>query len=164
MEEKKTIGIWTSFYNFSPAYSLVSVVRDQLVMNVKYGYKTVLFVLPSFEGDVPEGVEVRKVVPALILEKYKGNGSPPDFKEDVKQVVEALKKHVTENWVRAVPYSDLFMQVYKNDGLMYVGYNPMEGRFMEYNEAEALIAYEQIKEYYKVLEKSKELYGSDMDI
>ena len=73
MNDKKVIGILTTFYDFNRAYSLASVVYDQLVMNVRHGYKTVLFVLPSFKDDdkVPQGVEIRKIVPQLILEKYK---------------------------------------------------------------------------------------------
>ena len=95
---KKTIGILTTFYSFDSAYSLVSVVRDQLVMNVKYGYKTVLFVLPSFKDDdkVPAGVEIRKVVPQLMLEKYKGLSQPIEFKSEVALVVQSLTAYAAD--------------------------------------------------------------------
>src|SRR3990167_8033893 len=97
-EQKKTIGIFTTFYSWDRAYSLVSVVESQLVMNVKHGYKTVLFVLPSFKDDekVPEGVEVRKVVPKVILEPYKNGQYPKEWKKDVKEVVEALKANASD--------------------------------------------------------------------
>ena len=95
---KKKIGIFTTFYDFSPSYSLCSVVRDQLVAHIHRGYKPVLFVLESFKDDeaVPEGVEVRKVVPQLILERYKGFLVPDDVQDDVKRVVEALKEHAQD--------------------------------------------------------------------
>ena len=99
MEDKKlTIGIFTTFYSWDIAYSLVSVVRDQLVMNISHGYKTVLFVLPSFKDDdkVPHGVEIRKVVPQLILEKYKGLNQPSEFKDEVKEVVSVLVQHASD--------------------------------------------------------------------
>ena len=96
MNDKKVIGILTTFYDFNRAYSLASVVYDQLVMNVKYGYKTVLFVLPSFKDDdkVPQGVEIRKIVPQLILEKYKNFGNPKEYKDEVKMVARILPQQL----------------------------------------------------------------------
>lgn len=92
-----TIGIMTTLYNYDRAYSLVSVIHDQLVMNIKHGYKTVFFVLPAFNEDskVPEGVEIRKVIPQLMLEKYK-IGNPPQFKEEAQSVVKALREHAQD--------------------------------------------------------------------
>lgn len=92
----KKIGIFTTFSNFDPGYSLVSVVRDQLVAHVKRGYNPVLFVLPFFEGEVPEGVEVRKVVPQVILEPYKGFEYPENYREDVEKVKAALIEHASD--------------------------------------------------------------------
>lgn len=92
----KKVGIFTTFYNFDAAYSLVSVVRDQLVAHVKKGYKPVLFVLESFKGDVPEGVEVRKIVPQIILEPYSGTGYPETWQQDVDRIVKALKEHAMD--------------------------------------------------------------------
>ena len=100
MEEnnKKVIGWMTTHYDWSRAYSITSVIHDQLEMNLKHGYKSVLFVLPSFKDDdkIPQGVEIRKVIPQLVLEKYKNFGNPPEFKSEVKQVVEVLKKHASD--------------------------------------------------------------------
>lgn len=97
-EHHKVIGILTTLYSWDRAYSLVTVIGDQLEMNVRHGYKTVLFVLPSFQDDdkVPKGVEIRKIVPQIILEKYKGFNNPNEFKSEVRQVVEALKKHASD--------------------------------------------------------------------
>lgn len=94
----KKIGIFTTFYNFDKAYSLVSVVHDQLVAHVRRGYKPVLFVLESFNADVeiPDGVEVRKIVPQITLEPYQGLNVPEHVEQDVARVVEALKKHASD--------------------------------------------------------------------
>ena len=88
----------TTHYDWSRAYSVTSVIHDQLVMNLKHGYKCILFVLPSFKDDdkVPKGVEIRKVIPQLTLEKYKGFNNPPEFKAEVKEVVDVLKKHASD--------------------------------------------------------------------
>jgi len=97
-ESKKTIGWLTTHYDWSKAYSITSVIHDQLVSNLKYGYKCVLFVLPAFKDNdkVPAGVEIRKIVPQLILEKYKGFNNPSEFKAEVKQVVDALKQYASD--------------------------------------------------------------------
>lgn len=89
------VGIFTTFYKIDPAYSLCSVVLDQLTALVKNGHSPVLFVLPSFKDDelVQDGVEIRKVVPQLILEPYKGLGYPEHWKEDVEKVKEFSKKN-----------------------------------------------------------------------
>lgn len=97
----KTVGIFTTFYEFNPAYSLVSVVRDQLVAHVKKGYKPVLFVLESFNSaasmlNVPDGVEVRKVVPQITLEPYQGISYPETWEDDVKRVEKALREHAQD--------------------------------------------------------------------
>src|SRR3990167_2110327 len=85
--DTKTVGIVTSFYCWDSAYSLTSVVGDQLQVLVKNGYKTVLFVLVNFTGseNVPKGVEIRKIVPQLILEPYKEFRFPAHWKEDVEK-------------------------------------------------------------------------------
>lgn len=93
---KPKCGILTTFYNFDSAYSLVSVVRDQLVAHVKHGYTPVLFVLENFRGDVPEGVEVRKVIPQILLEPYKGHKYPENYEEDRDKVAAALKEHASD--------------------------------------------------------------------
>lgn len=91
------IGIYTTFLDFDASYSLTSVVRDQLIACVKK-YDTILFVLPGFKDDhlVPKGVEIRKVVPQLILEPYKELGYPDHWKEDVKKVKEMLEKNAKD--------------------------------------------------------------------
>jgi glycosyltransferase involved in cell wall biosynthesis len=95
---KKVIGICTTFYDLNPSYSLASVVLDQLKVFVKNEYKTVLFVLPNFKDDtvVPEGVEIRKIVPQLLLEPYKGTQFPSHWKEDVEKTKIAFKEHMQD--------------------------------------------------------------------
>ena len=94
----KTIGIFTTFSNFDPAYSLTSVVRDQLIALVKYDYKPVLFVLPSFKDDalIPKGVETRKVIYQAILEPYKELNYPDHWEEDVKKIKEIIEKNAQD--------------------------------------------------------------------
>jgi hypothetical protein len=98
MNNNKTVGFLTTFWNFDEAFSLTSVCRDQLTAFVKYGYKTILFVLPSFKDDekVPKGVEIRKIVPQLILEPYKNLEYPSHWKEDVKKAREMFEKNMKD--------------------------------------------------------------------
>lgn len=99
MKQQKVIGIFTTFYAFDPAYSLCSVVRDQLIALVKHGYKTVLFVLPSFRDEaamVPPGVETRKIIPQLILEPYKELGVPDHWREDVRKAKEMIERNAQD--------------------------------------------------------------------
>lgn len=98
MDNKPIIGIFTTFWNFDSAYSLCSVCRDQLTALVKNGYKTILFVLPSFKDDnlVPEGVEIRKVVPQIILEPYKELQFPSHWKEDTKKIQEMCEMNMLD--------------------------------------------------------------------
>src|SRR3990167_9164564 len=99
---KKVIGVLTTFYDFDNGYSLTSVVKDQLTALVKHGYKTILYVLPTFKDDafVPEGVEIRKIVPQLILEPYKGLAFPDHWQEDVKKAREMFEKNLQDlDWV-----------------------------------------------------------------
>lgn len=72
---KPRVGILTTFYNFDRSYSLCSVVESQLVALVKYGYNPILFVHDNFKDDdrVPQGVEIRKVVPRFSLTDYSAN-------------------------------------------------------------------------------------------
>ena len=101
------VGILTTFYNFDRAYSLTSVVLNQLLALVKYGYKPVLFVHDNFEGELPEGVEVRKVIPRFHLIDYSGNQKLEEgFREQVEKTKEVLLKELkdfdivlTHDWI-----------------------------------------------------------------
>ena len=66
------VGILTTFYDFDRAYSLVSVVEEQLLMLKEGGHQPILFVHDNFNADseVPEGIEIRKVVPRFTLVDY----------------------------------------------------------------------------------------------
>lgn len=97
---KKKIGIFTTFYRWDTAYSITSVVHDQLVAHVKNGYEPVLFVLDTFPEDeaknVPKGVEIRAVIPQIKLEPYAGLGISEDFREDVDRIYKAVQEHAQD--------------------------------------------------------------------
>lgn len=97
-EGKYKVGIFTTFYNYERSYSIVSVVHDQLCAHIRNGYEVVLFVLENFADDaeVPDGVEIRKVVPQITLEPYKGLEYPDTIEQDVAKVVTALKKNAQD--------------------------------------------------------------------
>jgi hypothetical protein len=96
MESKNLkIGIFTTFANFRPEYSLVTVVTQQLQMLLRHGYKPVLFTLPHFKDEVPEGVEVRNVIPQLLLEPY-ASRDLSNFQADTEKSQRALEQHMTD--------------------------------------------------------------------
>lgn len=95
--KKPTIGILTTFGNFDSSFSLCGVVKQQLVALVKHGYNPVLFVLDFFKDDalVPEGVEIRKVIPQLILEPY-GEGNLDNLETDVAKAQKAMEENMKD--------------------------------------------------------------------
>lgn len=94
---KLKIGIFTTFYKIDPGYSICNVVLQQLNLLLKYGYQPVLFVLTTFKDDdkVPSGVEVRKIIPQLILEPY-GSGNLDNLDPDVDKTVVALETNMAD--------------------------------------------------------------------
>ena len=96
----KKIGILTTFYNLDPAYSLVTVVLQQLQMLKRNGYQPILFGLTNFmdQDKVPEGVELRAVVPQWVLEPYGQTGSPvpDDFQANVDKTKEVFEKEFAD--------------------------------------------------------------------
>lgn len=103
------IACLTTFYNFDRAYSLVSVVEEQLTSLLRHGYKPVLFVHDNFNADseIPEGVEIRKVVPRFQLVDYSSNQPVASgFADQVKKVKESLEENLkdidvvfTHDWI-----------------------------------------------------------------
>jgi glycosyltransferase involved in cell wall biosynthesis len=91
------VGILTTFSNFNSEYSLTTVVQSQLRMLVKYGYNPVLFVLNIFrdEDKVPEGVEIRKIVPQLLLEPY-GQHNLDSLDSDVEKARTAFEENMQD--------------------------------------------------------------------
>lgn len=96
--DKRKIGIFTTFYKIDSGYSLCAVVIDQLTALVAHGEKPVLFVLATFQDDylVPKGVEIRKIVPQLILEPYKGTSFPDHWREDVEKARTFFKENMQD--------------------------------------------------------------------
>ena len=91
------VGILTTFYTFSSEYSLTTVVLSQLKMLLRHGYDPVLFVLNIFKDDdkVPEGVEIRKIVPQLLLEPY-GQHNIDNLDADVAKAQEAFENNMQD--------------------------------------------------------------------
>lgn len=102
MSEKRVVGILCTFDWFDPAYSLSSVILDQVRALRRSGEQVVIFVLDTFNTPpqslaVPDGVEIRKVIPHFKLIDYAGREHDPvakDFFEQVKQIEEALTSHM----------------------------------------------------------------------
>jgi len=89
------VAILTTFYAWQKSYSLTSVVENQLIALKKYGYEPVLFVHDNFKDDdkIPEGIEVRKVIPRFLLEDYSSN---QPVSEKFWEQVEVAKKVLEE--------------------------------------------------------------------
>ncbi len=105
------IAVLTTFYDWDRAYSLVSVVEEQLLMLLEGGYQPVLFVHDNFNADkeIPEGVEIRKVIPRFRLVDYSANQPvEPGFQDQVKEVKETLEKHLKD--IDVVLTHDLIFQ------------------------------------------------------
>src|SRR3990167_3024796 len=108
---KPRVACLTTFYELNPSYSLTTVVVSQLVALVKYGYKPVLFVHDNLKDDssVPEGVEVRKVVPRFNLVDYSAHQEvSPDFWKQVETAYEAFREHLKD--IDVVIEHDLIFQ------------------------------------------------------
>lgn len=103
------IAVLTTFYDFDRAYSLVSVVEEQLIALKEGGYEPILFVHDNFNADseIPEGIEIRKVVPRFKLADYSNNQPVQSgFYEQTEEVKNALTKHLqdidvvfTHDWI-----------------------------------------------------------------
>lgn len=94
-KNKPKVGIYTTFSNLNPEYSLCTVVLQQLQALKKNGYEPVLFVLTNFTGDVPEGIEIRKVIPQLILEPY-GKADFSHYEEDIDVALKAMEENMLD--------------------------------------------------------------------
>ena len=97
------IGILTTFSNFNSEFSLTTVVKQQLEMLLKYDYKPVLYVLDIFKDHdkVPKGVEVKAILPQIMLEPY-SQKKLDTLDKDVAKIVPAMEKHMAEalEWLR----------------------------------------------------------------
>lgn len=91
------IGILTTFSNFNSEFSLTTVVRQQLVALRDNGFEPILFTLDIFKDEklVPKGVEVRKVLPQLVLEPY-SKGNIDSLDKDAAKAQEAMEKHMQD--------------------------------------------------------------------
>lgn len=93
---KNGIGVFTTFWEYNPSFSLCGVVDQQLRALLKHGYNPVLFVLENFKDDdkVPEEVEIRKI-PQIILEPY-SSGNVENLDRDSDSVAKALEDQMED--------------------------------------------------------------------
>lgn len=91
------IGILTTFSNLNPEFSLCSVVIQQMKMLLKYNHTPVLFTLDIFKDHdkVPKGVEVRSVLPQIILEPY-SKLQTDNIEDDVGKLLPAMEEHMKD--------------------------------------------------------------------
>ena len=91
------IACLTTFSNFNSEFSLTTVVRQQLIALRDNGFEPVLITLDIFRDEklVPKGVEVRKVLPQLVLEPY-SKGNIDSLDKDAARAQEAMEKHMTD--------------------------------------------------------------------
>jgi len=95
----KRVVVITTFASFSPDYSLIHVVADQLRMLVMNGYEPALVVQEGFTDDaqIPEGVRLLKAMPFMHLHDYQVHEEPrPDFAANVAAVVAGLRPILSE--------------------------------------------------------------------
>ena len=91
---KPRVAILVPFDSWDPAYSLASVVENQLKALVKYGYEPVIATLGRFKGDIPvKGVEHRQLLPAFEYTDYSQTREVhEDFEKQVTMVQDAIEK------------------------------------------------------------------------
>lgn len=97
--KKPKVGILTTFYNFDSSYSLCSVVESQLKALIKNGYETVLFTHDNFQDDakVPQGIEIRKIVPRFLLVDYSAHQEPSaELSQEAETAYQAFKTHLAD--------------------------------------------------------------------
>lgn len=86
----KRVAIFTNFFSFDEAYSLIRVANDQIKMLVKHGYKPKVIVSQSFEPKeafaLPE-VELCKIPNVACHNEVKQDET---FDEDVKMLADKL--------------------------------------------------------------------------
>ena len=110
----KRVVIITTFASFSPDYSLVSVVADQLRMFTRHGYTPGLVVQEDFADDslIPEGVTVHKVMPVIPLHDYQLHEQPrPDFGAQSAGIADALRP-VLAAYEVAITHDLMFLSWY----------------------------------------------------
>jgi hypothetical protein len=94
--KKFKVGILTTFSSLDPAFSLATVVRQQVTALLRSGVIPVLFCLPSFkEENLPEGLEVRNIIPQFLLEPYT-HGNLDNLEEESNKAKEAMEENMQD--------------------------------------------------------------------
>ena len=92
----KTVGILTTFSSLDPSFSLATVVRQQITALLRSNIKPVLFCLPGFKDDnLPEGLEVRNVIPQFLLEPY-SHGNLDNLETESDKAKEAMEENMQD--------------------------------------------------------------------
>ena len=97
---KERIAIMTNFDSLNTAYSLVSIVKDQIKMFKRYDHEVFLFTNSVFDHKYDDGIEPITSMPFIHLKDYKsvaeltpehGEIAIPAIKEAVKKIIEDFK-------------------------------------------------------------------------
>lgn len=99
MSDKPKVAILTPLDKWDNSYSLCSVIQAQLVGLVANGYAPVLFTCTNFKDDekVPEGVEVRKVIPTFLYIDYSDHQEVgEDCHKNAGAVYQALRENLKD--------------------------------------------------------------------
>jgi len=91
----KNIAIFTNFFNYDPAYSLIRVTENQIKMLLRHDYKPTVIVSDSFEPEdtVFSKVDLKKVPNVPCHNQVKKDES---FDEDVESIYKEAKEYLKD--------------------------------------------------------------------
>lgn len=91
---KKKVCIFTNFFSYDPAYSLIRVTEDQIKMLHRHGYQPIVIVSESFKADGGfKLAELRKIPNVACHNEVKKDDS---FDKDVDEIEKALSEHLKD--------------------------------------------------------------------
>ncbi len=89
---KKSVCIFTNFFDYDPVYSLIHVTEDQIKMLNRHGYKPKVIVSESFQaGGAFKDAELLRVPNVPCHNEVKKDES---FDKDVSSIATALREHL----------------------------------------------------------------------
>jgi len=92
----KNIAIFTNFFSYDQAYSLIRVTEDQIKMLVRNGYKPRVIVSESFVAEgafAHKDVDLRKIPNVPCHNQVKKD---PTFDADVEEIKTSLREHLKD--------------------------------------------------------------------
>lgn len=96
VSDKKRVCIFTNFFDYSQAYSLIRVTEDQIKMLLMHGYEPSVIVSDSFE---PEGAFAEPGVKLLRVPNVSCHNEvkkDENFDKDVESIYAAIKGHLKD--------------------------------------------------------------------